>query len=129
VAFVIQAGTPPERVDCGDPRVSGAFATVALDPAAAPGWPSQVLAACSKPEFLAWDGPKTDLFTWALSAWLAARVPGGDAWFEKALPLLEKAPDEGGVVRGMEYGEPVTRTACALLVLFEGWEKAPPAGG
>ena len=115
------------KLDCGDPRISDAFARAVARTPDAEERGKAVLAECMKPDVLEWDGDGTDLSTWTLTAWLAARVPGGDAWFGKALPLLEKAPDEAGVIQGTRYGDPVSRTAEALWILFEGWEP-PPAG-
>jgi hypothetical protein len=116
------------RVDCDDPRASDAFARVVAGGPGARDRATAVLSACTRADLLTWDGERTDLHSWVLQAWLAARVEGGDAWFERVLPLLEKAPDGSGVVQGVYYGDPVSRTAHALWILFEGWE-APPGKG
>lgn len=112
--------------DCGDPRVSEAFAeAVKAGGLVSGGFPATVLKSCADLKSI-WTGDRTDLASWTLRAWLAARVEGGDRWFASMLPELEKAPEKGGVVPGDFYGDPVSRTACALLILWEGWE-APPA--
>jgi hypothetical protein len=58
--------------------------------------------------------------SWVQQAWLAARLPDGPAWFANALVELAKAPGESGAVEGDYYGDPVSRTAGLLLVLWEG---------
>ncbi len=111
--------------DCHDPRVASALAAVfrgGYDPAGAS--PSEVLSACLDAP-LEWGGEQTDLRSWLMRAWLARRLPGGDRWFAEALPLLEGAVDTSGVIPGSFYGDPASRTACALLILYEG---ARPGG-
>jgi len=113
---------PQSQRDCHDPRVAAALAAVfrqGAESAAAVPLPSEILAACLDGR-LEWGGDQTDLGSWLLRAWLAARVPGGAAWFRQALPLLEAAPDGAGIIQGNFYGDPSSRTACALLVLYEG---------
>lgn len=72
-----------------------------------------------------WTGLESDVGSWVLQAWLAARLPEGPGWFAGALTELEKAPAETGVIEGDYYGHPVSRTAGALLVLWEGGGKRP----
>ena len=106
--------------DCHDPRVAAALASVfrgAYDPAGAA--PPEILGVCLESP-LEWGGEQTDLRSWLMRAWLAARLPGGDRWFQQALPLLEGAVDPSGVIPGAYYGDPPSRTACALLILCEG---------
>lgn len=67
-----------------------------------------------------WTGETTDVGSLVLAAWLAARVDGGARWFERVLPVLEQAVGADGTIRGTYYGDPVSRTAGALLVLAEG---------
>ena len=117
---------PQTQRDCHDPRVAAALAAVfrgGIGSAAAQP-PSEILAACLDGP-LEWGGEQTDLGSWLLRAWLAARVPGGGAWYRQALPLLEAAPDGAGVIGGHFYGNPTSRTACALLVLYEGTRTSP----
>lgn len=73
----------------------------------------------------AWTGVESDMNSWVLDAWLAARLNGGEAWFAAALGELEKAPAESGVVEGDYYGYPVARTAGLLLILWEGAGRRP----
>jgi len=107
--------------DNADPRVSEALAQAVLTELGAYSpVPDEVLAkVLADPP--TWVGDRSDLNSWALQAWLAARRPGGDAWFSKILPVLEEAVPSDGVVPGEAYGYPVSRTACALLILWEGW--------
>jgi len=72
-----------------------------------------------------WTGLESDMGSWVIQAWLAARVSGGEAWFANALTELEKAPAASGVVEGDYYGNPVSRTAGLLLVLWEGGGRRP----
>jgi hypothetical protein len=72
-----------------------------------------------------WGEDRTDLYSWLLRAWLAARLEGGDAWFGAVLPELERAPGAEGWIPGDFYGYPASRTACALLILLEGKELRP----
>lgn len=72
-----------------------------------------------------WTGLESDVGSWVLQAWLAARLPEGDRWFAHALDELEKAPGATGVVEGDYYGYPVSRTAGVLLVLWEGGGRRP----
>jgi hypothetical protein len=111
--------------DGADQRVSEAFAqAVQKGPA---GVPTEIFAKMSD-DPVEWNGELTDLKRWTLRAWLAARVPGGDAWFVKALPALENAVDAQGRVEGERYGYPTARTAQILLILWEGTDLRRPTG-
>jgi hypothetical protein len=68
----------------------------------------------------AWVGEQTDIASWLLQAWLAARRPDGARWFALVLAQLDKGVGGDGVVSGDYYGYPVSRTAGALLLLWEG---------
>lgn len=76
-----------------------------------------------------WNGEQTDLARWTVRAWLAARVPGGDAWFARALPPLEQAVEADGRVEGEMYGYPTARSASILLILWEGMDLRGGGGG
>jgi len=118
---------PQSQRDCNDPRVAAALAAVFRyggGSAAAQPPPGSILAACLDTP-LEWGGEQTDLRSWLMRAWLAARVPGGAAWYRQVLPLLEGAPDASGVIPGAFYGDPSSRTACALLLLYEGSRSSP----
>ncbi len=113
---------PQAQRDCHDPRVAAALASVFRfgTAGAMPGSdPGAILSACLEGP-IEWGGDRTDLRSWLMRAWLAARVPGGARWFQAVLPLLEGAPDATGVIPGAFYGDPSSRTAAALLILSEG---------
>ena len=111
--------------DGADQRVSEAFAqAVRSGPA---GVPAEIFARINE-DSIEWNGAQTDLERWTLRAWLAARVPGGDAWFARALPALEKAVGPDGRVEGEMYGYPVARSAQILLILWEGLDLRAPTG-
>ncbi len=118
---------PQAQRDCHDPRVGAALATVfrygsGSETAGPP--PGEILEACLQGP-LEWGGEQTDLRSWLMRAWLGARVPGGARWFHQVLPLLEGAPDGAGIIPGAFYGDPSSRTACALLILYEGSRSSP----
>ena len=75
-----------------------------------------------------WGGERTDVSSWLLRAWLCSRVPGGQAWFPKALAGLEEAVRPGGGLETAFYGDPVSRLSCALLILVEGFTARLPFG-
>lgn len=103
--------------DGADQRVSEALAqAIKSGPA---GMPSEIFAKVIE-DPIEWNGERTDLARWTLRAWLAARVPGGDAWFVRALPALEAAVDPTGRIEGEMYGYPAARSAQVLLILWEG---------
>jgi hypothetical protein len=118
-----------DRVDCTDYRLAEAICRVVLG-RADPYGPT-ILRACREapPE---WTGETSDLQSWYLQAWLAARTPGGAAWFAEALPALEEAersPPAGRIPDGW-YADGVAQTACAILCLAEGLSGRPaPSGG
>ncbi len=132
-------GTPPYQAipsrdvgevrDARDPRVSEAVAQAIRVALGGPRsrLPDEILARV-RAEVPEWTGPQTDLYSWVLQAWLAARCAGGPAWFASVLGPLEKAVGPDGVIPGDFYGYPVSRTAGALLILWEGWELRPPGG-
>jgi hypothetical protein len=74
-----------------------------------------------------WAGAQTDFGSWMLEAWLAARRADGAAWFEAVLPALEEGVGADGVIAGYYSGHPVSRTASALLILWEGSGLRPAA--
>jgi hypothetical protein len=124
-AVRIQDPPGPLR-DARDFRVAEALARRVREGAdASDPFPGEILAKCVAAGW-EWGGEQTDLDSWAMMAWLAARTAGGDAWFVGVLGGLERAPDEAGAIPGEFYEYPVSRTACALLVLYEGW--TPAAG-
>ena len=110
------ASRPPSRPCSAGGRIRGGAASPGRDPRGVPRRPPRVGGRADRPGLLAPPG--------------VARGPGpgGDAWFRQALPLLEKAPDGAGVIEGDYYGDPVSRTACALLVLCEGSRTSPTHG-
>jgi hypothetical protein len=115
-----------DRVDCGDFRLAEAIARVIRAGGGAPPFSAEILAACLKdPEFPKWSGDSTDLQSWWLQAWLAARLPGGEEWFRRVVPAIETAiAPLGRVPRGW-YADTVTQTACAVLVLAEQRDREP----
>jgi hypothetical protein len=113
--------------DARDPRVSEAFASAVREALGAPPstLPDEILAKVLD-EGVEWSGAQTDVGSMTLQAWLAARRTGGNRWFAEFLPVIERAISPDGTVPGEYYGYPVSRTACALLILWEGWELRPP---
>jgi hypothetical protein len=128
---LVQVDPEPTFVtSCGDRQVSDAYARLVAGKPDAAERAGKILRSCLDPEMLAWADEKTDVVSWILQAWFAARAEGGDVWFERVLPLLEKAPNPAtGVVEGTYYGDPVARTAGVLWILLEGWEAPPAKGG
>jgi hypothetical protein len=88
------------------------------------GAPPSALADAVWPRVLAdppvWAEEQTDLYSMTLAAWFAARRPGGEAWYRDVVPVLEAGVRDDGVIPGTYSGFPVSRTACALLILWEG---------
>jgi hypothetical protein len=119
--------------DARDPRVAEALLRTLRAAGKEPG--KEVLDVARKvhEDGVEWGEDRSDLSSWLLRAWLVSRTPGGERWFAAVLPSLEKAPSPEGVVLGDFYGEPVSRTSSALLILLEGAELRspfdPPAGG
>jgi hypothetical protein len=108
-----------ERLDCADYRLAEAICRLVVGRGI--GYASGVLGTCRghPPE---WTGETSDLQSWFLQAWLAARTPGGEAWFQEALPAIEEAessPPAGRIPDGW-YADGIAQTACALLCLAEG---------
>jgi hypothetical protein len=118
--------TPGGRPDYRDHNVGEAFARIVRgdDPS---GFPAQIAAICAE-QGAEWGGERTDMYAWLMRAWLCARSESGDPWFAKALPGLEEGAKPDGVIEGDFYGDPVSRTACALLILLEGWTPQHPFG-
>ncbi len=114
-------GATREEPDCGDYRLAEAIVrsmrgeTLTEDP-----YPEAVLSACLTRETPVWSGQTTDLRSWLLQAWLAARSPQGPAWFAAALDALEEALGPAGLVPGGIYADRVTQSACAALVICFG---------
>lgn len=107
--------------DSADQRVSEAIA-LAIKAAGGRSRVAEEIFAKVAEEPVEWAGEQTDLARWTLRAWLASRVPGGDDWFRRVLPELEKAVGaDGRVAEGM-YGYPTQRSACILLILWEGMD-------
>ncbi len=119
-------GTTRADPDCGDYRLAEAIVrsmrgeTLTEDP-----YPEAVLAACLTRETPVWSGQTTDVRSWLLQAWLAARSPQGPAWFEAALAALEEALGPAGLVPGGIYADRVTQSACAALVICLGLRPQP----
>jgi hypothetical protein len=114
--------------DAAEPRISEAFAqTLCRHLGAATATPEEIL-----PKVLAdppvWESPRTDLESWLLAGWLAARTPGGEAWFPLALTALEAAIGPDGTIPWEAYGSPVSKTATGLLILWEGSGLRPLPG-
>jgi hypothetical protein len=114
--------------DSADQRVSEALALVVKAPTGRSRVADEIFAKVVE-EPIEWAGEQTDLERWTLRAWLAARVPGGEVWFRRVLPALEKAVAADGHVEGEMYGYPVSRSACVLLILWEGMDLRSSEGG
>jgi hypothetical protein len=115
--------------DAGEARISEAFAqTLRVHFGGASALPGEIVAKvlADPPR---WDGPRTDVSTWLLAAWLCARVPGGEAWYPVALTELERAVGPDGTVPWDAYGSPTSKTATGLLILWEGsgLRRLPPS--
>jgi hypothetical protein len=106
--------------DAGEPRVSEAFAqTLRRHLGATTSVPEEILekVLADPPR---WESPRTDVASWLLAGWLAARTPGGHVWFPPALAALEAAIGPDGTIPWEAYGSPVSKTATGLLILWEG---------
>ena len=125
---VVQVKGRSGKADAEDANVVEAFALAARSGEEAPAWAKEVLAACIDMHS-EWSGDRTDVQSWAMRAFLAGRSAAGDAWFAAILPQLEKAPNAAGVVEGDFYGDPVSRTAEALLIVAEGAAAGGTAAG
>jgi hypothetical protein len=115
--------------DCSDWRLAEAMVRLLRDAGPGDPFPAAVLEACLA-ESLAWTHQFSDLQSWWMQAWLAARHPGGERWLRAALdPLEEAMGPEGRVPEGI-YADGVIQTAGAVLVLAEalGAGRPPPAG-
>ncbi|MHC5010547.1 MAG: hypothetical protein ACYTG6_06275 [Planctomycetota bacterium] len=124
VAELVRIDEESDRIDCTDYRLAEAIARRAL--ALAGAYPDRVLSACAA-EPQAWSGESSDLQSWWLQAWLAARSEGGAAWFGTMLPSLEEAessPPKGRIPQGW-YADGIAQTACAILCLAEGLRGIP----
>jgi hypothetical protein len=115
------------KPQCRDDHVAEAFARLVRRDTA-DGYPERIADLCADPG-PEWGEERTDLYAWLMRAWVASRSEdGGREWFRKALLALEEAPSGRGVVLGEFYGDPVSRTACVLLILLEGWRTQLPFG-
>jgi hypothetical protein len=123
---LINRDEPGGKVDHRDLYVAEAFCRVVRGDDA-DGFPARVGAVVVE-SGAEWGGERTDLTSWLMRAWLCARIPGGDLWFEKALPGLEAGARPGGGLETDFYGDPVSRTGCALLLLLEGYAPQRPFG-
>jgi hypothetical protein len=124
---LIDRKAPPDPPRCRDDHVAEAFARLVREDVA-DGYPERIAALCAEPG-PEWGEERTDLYAWLMRAWVAARTQdGGGDWFRKAVEALEEAPNGRGVIQGDFYGDPVSRTACALLILLEGWTPQHPFG-
>jgi hypothetical protein len=122
-ALVHETTTDADRIDCGDFRLAEAISRRIRAPGAGSGLGVDILAAClSDPERPRWTGESSDLQSWYMQAWLAARLPGGRAWFPRVLPAIEEGLEPLGRLPGGVYADPVTQNACAVLALAEGLE-------
>ncbi len=118
---LLSPGQAPANPDCGDFRLAEALVRV-LGGALAAGdlFPEQVVSVCLTQEPLTWNGQGTDLASWLMQAWLAARSRQAPAWFQAALPALDEALGPDGLVPQSVYADRVAQTACAVLLLVEG---------
>ena len=106
--------------DTADQRVSEALAQAIRSPAEPSRVASEIFAKVLE-DSIAWYGEQTDLGRWALRSWLAARVPGGDAWFARVLPLLEQAVGPDGAIEGEMYGYPVQEARASSSSCGRAW--------
>lgn len=123
---LLPLGNAPVEPDCGDYRLAEAIVrTLRGAPATGDLFPEQVLSVCLTAEPPAWNGQGSDLASWLMQAWLAARSRQARPWFAAVLPALEEAVRPDGLVPQSVYADRVAQTACAVLVLLEGLGSTP----
>ena len=114
-------GTTRTDPDCGDYRLAEAIVrSMRGETLTGDLYPEAVLGACITRETPMWSGQTTDLQSWLMQAWLAARSRQGPAWFGAVLGPLEEGLGLAGIVPGGIYADRVTQSACAALVLCLG---------
>lgn len=123
---LLPLGEARSEPDCGDFRVAEAVVRMLRgEPERGDLYPEKVVGVCAEREPPTWSGQATDLGSWLMQAWLAARSLEARPWFARLLEPLDEALGSRAFVPGGNYADRVAQTACGVLAIAQGLRPEP----